>query len=209
MMTVGSVVALTQSNVRRLLTSSAIAQAGYVMAALAAGSARGATAAVIALVVYVVAQSGAFAVLALLRRHDLPGDALKDLRGLWTRQPFVAGAMLIFMLALGGVAPTAGFIGKLAVLGAAVHAGATSLAVVVVLNSALSLACYLRVVAFMSGDGAGLPRVTVSPALALAIGTTTLIVLGLGVFPQWLFVATDMSVHTLAAPRLSAFLQRW
>ena len=94
-------------------------------------------------------QLGAFAVIVMMRRQDVIGDELKDLSGLYSRSPFAAFAMLLFMLSLGGIPPTAGFMGKFWLFGAAIDAGYVWLAVIGVLNSAISLYYYLRVVVFM------------------------------------------------------------
>src|SRR5436853_3848328 len=91
----------------------------------------------------------ALAVVVLLRRQDVVGDELKDFSGLAFRSPFAAFAMLVFMLSLGGIPPTAGFMGKFWLFSAAVDAGYYGLAVVGVLNSAVSLYYYARIVVFM------------------------------------------------------------
>ena len=94
-------------------------------------------------------QLGAFAVIVLLRRRDVVGDELKDFSGLSFRNPFAAFAMLLFMLSLGGIPPTAGFMGKFWLFSAAIDAGYYWLAVIGVLNSAISLYYYIRIVVFM------------------------------------------------------------
>ena len=116
-------------------------------------------------------QLGAFAVVVMMRRHDVVGDELKDLSGLYLRHPFAAFAMLLFMLSLGGIPPTAGFMGKFWLFGAAIDAGYVWLAVIGVLNSAVSLYYYIRVVVFMylKKETTG-SEPTTSPALALTLG---------------------------------------
>src|ERR1051325_5817218 len=99
--------------------------------------------------VYSFMQLGAFSVVVLLRRRDVVGDELKDFSGLHFRNPFAALAMLLFMLSIGGIPPTAGFMGKFWIFGAAVDAGYYWLALIGVLNSAVSLYYYVRVVVFM------------------------------------------------------------
>src|SRR5262249_26310567 len=148
-MTVGNFAALTQSNLKRMLAYSSIAHAGYLLIGVVAGTARGYEAMMIYLFVYSFMQLGAFAVIALMRRADVVGDELKDLNGLFFRQPFAATAMLLFMLSLGGVPPTAGFMGKFWLFSAAVDAHYYWLAVIGVLNSAVSLYYYIRLVVFM------------------------------------------------------------
>src|SRR4029079_16336623 len=110
---------------------------------------RGVTAMLVYLFVYSFMQIGAFSVIVLMRRRDVIGDELKDLSGLAFRNPFAAFAMLIFMLSLGGIPPTAGFMGKFWLFSAAIEEGYYWLAVIGVLNSAVSLYYYIRVVVFM------------------------------------------------------------
>ena len=129
-MTVGNVAALTQGNLKRMLAYSSIAHAGYVLIGIVAGTPRGITAALVYLMVYAFMQLGAFAVVVLMRRADVVGDELKDLAGLYAAHPAAAAAMLLFMLSLGGIPPTAGFMGKLWVFGAAIDAGYIWLAVI-------------------------------------------------------------------------------
>src|SRR5206468_11110698 len=106
-----------------------------------------------------------------LRRKDVIGDELKDFSGLNVRHPFAAFAMLLFMLSLGGIPPTAGFMGKFWLFGAAIEAGYVWLAVIGVLNSAISLYYYVRIVVFMYVKDEALgstPKAV--PTLALALG---------------------------------------
>ena len=169
-MTVGNFAALTQSNLKRMLAYSSIAHAGYLLIGVVAGTARGVTAMLVYLFVYAFMQLGAFTVLALMRRDDVVGDELKDLNGLFFRQPFAAVAMLLFMLSLGGIPPTAGFMGKFWLFGAAIESGYVWLAVIGVLNSAVSLYYYIRIVVFMmlkNEPSGSEPRQ--SPALAVAM----------------------------------------
>src|SRR4029079_19014225 len=144
-MTVGNVAAVTQSNVKRMLAYSSIAHAGYVLIGIVAGTPRGITATLVYLLIYSFMQLGAFAVLVVLRRSDVAGEELKDFSGLAFRSPFAAFAMLLFMLSLGGIPPTAGFMGKFWLFSAAIDAHYYWLAVIGVLNSAISLYYYVRI----------------------------------------------------------------
>jgi len=167
-MTIGNLAALTQSNLKRMLAYSSIAHAGYLLMGVVAGTERGITAMLIYLMVYSFMQLGAFAIIVMLRRRDMIGDELKDLSGLYHRHPFGAFAMLLFMLSLGGIPPTAGFMGKFWLFGAAIESGYIGLAVIGVLNSAISLYYYIRVVVFMylKKDVTG-SEPTMSPMLAV------------------------------------------
>jgi NADH-quinone oxidoreductase subunit N len=207
-MSVGNIAALTQSNLKRMLAYSSIAHAGYLLIGLVAGTSRGVTAMLIYLFVYMFMQLGAFAVLALLRRQDVVGDELKDLNGLYFRQPFAAFAMLLFMLSLGGIPPTAGFMGKFWLFSAAIESGYVWLAVIGVLNSAVSLYYYVRVVVFMwlKNDPAGSEPKT-SPALAFTLGVTVVATLLLGVYPRPLFELAETSARTLGMASLTQTLR--
>jgi NADH-quinone oxidoreductase subunit N len=197
-MTVGNFAALTQSNVKRMLAYSSIAHAGYLLIGVVAGTTRGFTAMLIYLFVYAFMQLGAFGVLAMLRRTDSIGDELKDLNGLYFRNPFAAIAMLLFMLSLGGVPPMAGFMGKFWLFGAAIQSGYVWLAVIGVLNSAVSLYYYIRIVVFMwlKNEPTG-SAPTSSPTYALVLGVAVLATIVLGVYPQPLFQFAQASAATL------------
>jgi NADH-quinone oxidoreductase subunit N len=199
-MTVGNVAALTQTNIKRMLAYSSIAHAGYMLLGVVAGSTRGVAAMLIYLFVYVFMQLGAFAVVVLLRRRDVVGDELKDFSGLAFRQPFAAFAMLLFMLSLGGIPPTAGFMGKFWLFSAAIDAGYVWLAVIGVLNSAVSLYYYIRLVVFMylKKETIGSEPVP-SPALRFTLAAAVVATLVLGVYPRVLFELAEASAQTLGA----------
>jgi NADH-quinone oxidoreductase subunit N len=206
-MTIGNIAAVTQTNVKRMLAYSSVAHAGYVLIGVVAAAStlpdvreRGITAILIYLLIYSFMQLGAFAVVVLLRRQDVVGDELKDFSGLHFRQPFAAFAMLLFMLALGGIPPTAGFMGKFWLFGAAIDAGYVGLAVIGVLNSAISLYYYVRVIVFMylKKETIGSEPKT-SGALALALGIAVVATIALGIYPRQLFEVAEASAKTLGA----------
>jgi NADH-quinone oxidoreductase subunit N len=207
-MTVGNLAALTQTNLKRMLAYSSIAHAGYLLIGVVAGTTRGVTAMLIYLLIYAFMQLGAFTIIVVMRRVDVVGDELKDFSGLYVRHPFAAFAMLIFMLSLGGIPPTAGFMGKFWLFGAAIESGYVWLALIGVLNSAVSLYYYIRIVVFMYLK----PQVegsepTTSPALAVALGLTVLATLVLGMYPQLLFELAQASARTLGAGALAAAIR--
>jgi len=207
-MTVGNVAAVTQTNLKRMLAYSSIAHAGYILMGVVAGTPRGVTAILIYLLIYSFMQLGAFTVIVLLRRRDVVGDELKDFSGLAFRSPFAAFAMLVFLLSLGGIPPTAGFMGKLWLFGAAIDAGYYWLAVIGVLNSAVSLYYYVRVVVFMyiKTERTG-SEPSVSPALGLALGAAVVATIVLGVYPRLLFDVAEASARTLGAAGFTAALR--
>jgi len=198
-MTVGNIAALTQSNLKRMLAYSSIAHAGYLLIGVVVGTERGVTAMLVYLGVYLFMQLGAFAVVAAMRRSDIIGDELKDLNGLSKRSPMAAIAMLFFMLSLGGIPPTAGFMGKVWLFGAAIDAGFIWLAVIAVANSALSIYYYIRVVVFMwinQEEPVGSP-IVIGPAMRVALGVALLGTVVLGLYPQFLFEQAETAARTL------------
>jgi NADH-quinone oxidoreductase subunit N len=207
-MTVGNVAALTQSNVKRMLAYSSIAHAGYVLIGVVAGTPRGIEATLIYVFVYSFMQLGAFTVIVMLRRQDVIGDELKDFSGLYFRHPFAAFAMLLFMLSLGGIPPTAGFMGKFWLFGAAIDAGYVWLALIGVLNSAISLYYYIRIVVFMYVKDEALgstPKAV--PTLAVALGVAVAATIVIGIYPPLLFRVAEASARTLGAAPFPAALR--
>ena len=191
-MTVGNVAAIAQTNVKRMLAYSSIAHSGYVLIGLVAGGNAGGTGAVFYLIAYTVMNLGAFAVVILLEHRKGGGDELKDYAGVGFRYPLIGAALSLFMISLSGIPPTVGFVGKLYLFGAAVQTGHIPLAVIGVLNSAISIFYYLRllVLMYMREPGEVLPPVRVPAAIGIALLVTAIATLGFGVFPgQWIEAA--------------------
>jgi NADH-quinone oxidoreductase subunit N len=208
-MTVGNIAALTQSNIKRMLAYSSIAHAGYILIGVIAGTERGVTAALIYLMVYAFMQMGAFAVVAMLRRQGVLGEDLKDLSGLHVRHPLAAFAMLLFMLSLGGIPPTAGFMGKFWLFGAAIDADYVWLAVIGVLNSAVSLYYYIRVVVFMYlKDAEVVSAERPDPSLVFVLGVAVIATILIGIYPQPLFTFAESSARTLGVAGATALTLR-
>ncbi len=150
-MVIGNVVALTQTNLKRMLAYSSIAHTGYLMLGMivAARSDQGFSAVVLYLVVYAVMNMGAFGVLSILAMREDHGLNLHDFAGLSARHPWLALAMAVFLLSMAGVPPTAGFAAKYLLFYSAVQAGEVPLDILGVLCSAVSVYYYLRVLVFM------------------------------------------------------------
>jgi NADH-quinone oxidoreductase subunit N len=150
---------------------------------------------------------GAFTVIVLLRR-DVVGDELKDFSRLSFRQPAAAFAMLLFMLSLGGIPPTAGFMGKFWLFGAAIDSGYFGLAVIGVLNSAISLYYYIRVVVFMylKKDTLG-SEPTSSPALNVALAVAVVATLVLGMYPRLLFEVAEAASRSMGVAASTSALR--
>ena len=144
-MVLGNLAALRQRNLKRMLAYSAIAQMGYVTLALLSGSGSGYGAAAFYLVAYTAMNLAAFGAIAALTGEEEPGE-LELYRGLGYSRPFPAGVLACAMLALAGIPPTAGFIGKFFIFAAALRGGEISLAVIGILSAAVSVFYYLRVV---------------------------------------------------------------
>lgn len=145
----GNLAALTQQNVKRMLAYSSIAHAGYVLIGVLAVNEIGLWAVAFYVLAYSFITLGAFGTVILLERKEYAGETCEDYSGLWRRAPFLAAMMLLFMLALTGIPPTGGFVGKVYLFAAAVEAGWTWVAVVGVVTSAISLYYYFRIVVFM------------------------------------------------------------
>ncbi|RIL10948.1 NADH-quinone oxidoreductase subunit N [bacterium] len=179
-MVVGNLSALVQVDLKRMLGFSAVAHAGYLLVAVAAGPALGASALLFYLLVYALMNLGAFGALLAIGPVGPEGrDAtnLRDLRGLWTRSPGVALALAVCLIGLTGLPPTAGFMGKWYIFMAAVDADLTWLAAVMVLASVVSAFYYLRPVALMFVAPPEDPAV-VAPrrATAVAVGVAAALV---------------------------------
>jgi NADH-quinone oxidoreductase subunit N len=148
-MVVGSVLAVVQDDLKRLLAYSSIAHAGFVFTGVIATSDRGVSGALFYLATYGLTVVGAFAIIAALSGREERRVRISDYRGLFDEHPLMAGALTLFLLSLAGVPLTSGFVGKLLVFGAAVEAGYSGLVVVGVLASAIAAFFYLRVMVAM------------------------------------------------------------
>src|SRR4051795_8221029 len=144
---VGNVGAIGQSSLKRLLAYSSVAQAGYLLAGVVVTNQLGISATIFYLMIYVVMNLAAFAVVVARERETPYGDDISSLYGLGVDRPWLAWPMTISMLALAGFPATAGFFGKIFLINAAVNNGYAWLGIVIVIGSAISLAYYLRVVA--------------------------------------------------------------
>ncbi|MDI6825386.1 MAG: proton-conducting transporter membrane subunit, partial [Bacillota bacterium] len=142
-MFVGNLSALPQKNIKRMMAYSAIAHAGYILVGLAVGTPMGSRAVAYYLLAYLFANLGAFAVIVAVSAR---GEQIEDYTGLARRQPLLAWAMVIYFLSLIGIPPTAGFFGKFYLFSAALEQGQVWLALVIVVNSVISVGYYYGVV---------------------------------------------------------------
>jgi NADH-quinone oxidoreductase subunit N len=148
-MTVGNLLAISQTSVKRMLAYSSIAHAGYVLVALVSGEEWGGPSVLFYLLVYAPMTFGAFAVVTALSDKGMMREAYSDFAGVGFKRPFLGMAMSLFMLSLAGFPPLAGFTGKFYVFRSAVNSGHTDLAIIGVINSLLSVIYYLRVIVMM------------------------------------------------------------
>lgn len=182
-MAVGNIMAIVQTNIKRMLAYSSIAHAGYALIGVITGTNEGVNAMMTYLLIYAFMNIGAFAIVILLEK----GDELKDYEGLAKTHPLVGAFMLLFMFSLAGIPPTAGFIGKFNLFVAAINAGYTWLVVIAVLFSAVSAYYYLRVVMNMyMKDAKEEALIHPSPSLGIAIFAAVLMVLAIGIMPSLL-----------------------
>ena len=184
----GNLVALAQSNVRRLLAYSAVAHAGYTLLGLVAGGREGFSATLFYTTVYAFTLVGAFGVVAMVRR-ETGGDDFAHFAGLRSRSPLLAGCMAVFMLSLAGLPPLAGFFGKFYLFAAALRAGGNQgllwLVALALLGSLISFYYYLMVlkVIFVDKTSSNLPVLNLDLLQRSSIAVLAGIVLFLGIFP--------------------------
>jgi NADH-quinone oxidoreductase subunit N len=195
-MGLGNVVAIAQSNIKRMLAYSTISHVGYILLGILAGTAQGYQAAMYYTITYVVVATGAFGMVLLLTRQGFEADRISDFKGLNARSPWLAGMMAIFMFSFAGLPPFIGFWAKLGVIQAVLGAGYPWLAVVAVLLSVIGAFYYLRIVKLMYFDepdetapleGSGIVRAVIS--------INALLALGLGLLPGTLLTVCQRALQ--------------
>jgi NADH-quinone oxidoreductase subunit N len=183
-MAIGNLVAIAQSNLKRMLAYSTISHVGYVLLGILSGTAQGYQAAMFYMISYVIVAAGAFGMILLLARQGFEADKLVDFRGLNARSPWFAGMMAILMFSLAGLPPFIGFWAKLGVVQAVLGVHYTWLAVVAVLFSVVGAFFYLRIVKLMYFDEPTDASVIGGSVLMRAVlSANALLVFGLGVIP--------------------------
>ena len=186
-MTLGNIVAISQTNIKRMLAYSSIAHAGYILVAFVAGNDLGTSGILFYLMAYAFMNLGAFGVLAYLSKNGRECETFDDISGLWQKKPLIAVALGIFMFSLAGVPPTIGFFAKYRVFLSAIKAEFYWLALIGILNSILSAYYYLRVLvyAYMREERIEFPSLKPFSALALAILTIGTLLLGVFPLQSW------------------------
>lgn len=184
-LTIGNLAAITQSNVKRLLAYSSISHAGYILLGLIAGNATGLKGMAVYILVYAFMTLGAFLVVVALRRENLIGEDVEDMAGLMRRSPGYAVLMLIFLLSLAGIPPTAGFIGKYYIFLALLETGHYLLAALAALYVAVAAYYYFRIVRSMFiSEPVEAPPLASTFALRVALAVTGVLTLVIGVYPE-------------------------
>jgi NADH-quinone oxidoreductase subunit N len=184
-MILGNVLAIAQTNVKRMLAYSSIAHAGYMLSGVAAANTEGQSGVLFYLIAYLFMNLGAFGIVGIMEGEDEKNLSIDDYAGLSTQRPVLAMLMAVFMFSLAGVPPFGGFFGKYYVFLAAVKANMTWLAVVGVLTSLVSAYYYLRLVVLMYfRDGKADVPMKPSFAAMVAVCVSALLILQLGLYPS-------------------------
>lgn len=187
-MLVGAILAVVQSDLKRMLGYSAVAHAGYALIGVMAVSREGVSATLFYLLIYAFMSLGAFGVLTLLERRGRKAMAISDLAGLGRRYPVPAGMFALFLLSLAGIPGTAGFMAKFAVFRAGVEAGHVEIVVVAVVSSLIAAFFYIRVIVAMfmedePADVAEQPLLTAPTGLSAGLAAAAAVVVVLGILP--------------------------
>ena len=185
-MIVGNVLALKQSNIKRLLAYSSIAHAGYIFVALTVGGANAISSAIFYLIAYTLFNVGGFAIVTLLETRSKAKPELSELNGMAKAHPYITAIMALFIFALSGFPPTVGFIGKFYIFSEAVKHGFIWLTVIGVLNSFMSVYYYFKILkaAYFDNNDAQFAQLTIAPSMMIALMICALGTLGIGLFPQ-------------------------
>ena len=184
-LTIGNLAAINQTNIKRLLAYSSISHAGYMLLGLVAGNQTGINGIAVYLMVYTFMNLGAFLVIVALRRQNIIGEDLDDIAGLMHKSPGYAILMLIFLLSLAGIPPTAGFLGKYYIFLALIQTRHYALAVVATLYVAVAIYYYFKIVRSMfTREAVDKAPVATSFGLRLALGVSGLMTLVIGIYPE-------------------------
>ncbi len=184
----GNVIAIAQSNIKRMLGYSTIAHVGFILLGIFVGTDKGYSSALFYVLTYIVAAAGAFGIVILLSRRGFEAENISDFKGLNARSPWFALMMMFLMFSMAGVPPFIGFFGKLNVIDAVLSAGHPGLAVLMVLASVVGAYYYLRVVWYMYfEEGEDKAVLQVSNDTRLVLSLNSLAVLALGITPGWLW----------------------
>jgi len=194
-MTVGNLVAISQTNIKRMLAYSSIAHAGYALVAIIVGGEFGIASLLFYMLAYMFMNLGAFAVIIVLGRKGEENANIEDFSGLGYKHPLLAVAMCIFMFSLAGIPPLIGFIGKFYIFSAAIKSGFLILAIIGMINSVISVYYYLRVtvVIYMKKPIREFAPLSLSPLIIIAILLTICGTIYFGIFPSKIIAFAQQS----------------
>ncbi len=183
----GNVIAIAQTNIKRMLAYSTISHVGFLLLGILAGTSTGYSAAMFYVIAYTLMSLAGFGMIILLSRNGFEADKLEDFKGLNQRSPWFAFMMLIVMFSMAGVPPTVGFYAKLAVLSAVVDIGLVWLAVLAVVFSVIGAFYYLRVIKYMYFDKpVDTTPISSSYDLRAVMSANGMLILFLGIYPTGL-----------------------
>jgi NADH-quinone oxidoreductase subunit N len=182
---VGNLAAMSQTNIKRLLAYSSIAHAGYILLGLVSGNQTGMQGIAVYILVYTFMNFGAFTMVVAMRSQKVIGDEIDDMAGLIFRRPAYALLMLIFLLSLAGIPPTAGFLGKYYIFLSLIQTGHYWLAVAAVLYVGVAAYYYFRIVKVMFvSEAPERAEIADSFGVRLALAVSAILTLVIGIYPE-------------------------
>ncbi|MCG7844396.1 MAG: NADH-quinone oxidoreductase subunit N, partial [Methanomassiliicoccales archaeon] len=207
-MTVGNLAALNQTSIKRMLAYSSIAQAGYILIALPVATEYAVTGGIFHILTHAFMKGGAFIVVATLAMGAI-GEKISDYKGLAKRSSFMAFSMTVLLFSLAGIPPLAGFASKVVLFSGPIQAAVAGtewlvwLAVAGIINSAISLYYYARVVKYMYVDeldeGAPVEKLKLPKSMMAAVAICVIAVIGIGLFPDYFIQLCQDAAHTFFA----------
>jgi proton-translocating NADH-quinone oxidoreductase chain N len=209
-MTVGNLAAISQTNIKRMLAYSSIAQAGYILIAIPVGTEYALSAGIMQIMTHAFMKGGAFLIVATLSTVAV-GESISNYKGLAKRAPFMAFGMTVLLFSLAGIPPLAGFFSKFVLFSAPIQESAVAgnewmlwLAVAAIINSAISLYYYVRVVKYMYVDepeeGTSTERLKLPVSMVAAVAICVGMVILIGVWPDPFFSAAQNAAHAFFFP---------
>ena len=203
-MTLGNVVALQQTNIKRMLAYSSIAQAGYILLVLPIGTEYALAGGIFHIITHAFMKGGAFMIVAALAYSAL-GESISDSKGLAKRSPFLAFSMMLLLFSLAGIPPLGGFASKVVLFSSAIEAASEAqwlvwLAVAAIINSAISLYYYVRVIKYMYvEDGTTDERIKTPAAFMIVVLLCVLAIVFIGLFPETTFSLCEEAARAFFA----------
>lgn len=195
-MLIGNITAVTQTNIKRLLAYSSIAHAGYALIGLVVGGAMGMTSLLVYLLIYMIMNIGAFAVVIAFS-NKIKSDNIKDYAGLSLNSPYLAALFSVFLVSLAGIPPLAGFVGKFYIFSAAIKEGAIYLAVAAVINSVIAAYYYFNIIRAMYLEAPSERiKINTPPFLNLVLILVLILVFAIGIYPKPIIDFVSFSLIT-------------